>query len=43
MEEHFGLGKTARLKVPVAVVINKIDAFDLDAGSASPRSGNGSV
>jgi hypothetical protein len=30
LEEHFGLGKTARLKVPVAVVINKVDAFDLE-------------
>src|SRR6185369_6540761 len=30
MEEHFGLGKAARLKVPVAVVINKVDAFDLE-------------
>src|SRR6185369_10175933 len=30
LEEHFGLGKGARIKVPVAVVINKIDAFDLE-------------
>jgi len=36
MEEHFGLGKTARLKVPVAVVINKIDAFDLEARIGEP-------
>jgi hypothetical protein len=30
LEEHFGLAKVARIKVPVAVVINKIDAFDLE-------------
>ena len=36
MEEHFGLGKAARLKVPVAVVINKIDAFDLEARIGEP-------
>lgn len=36
MEEHFGLGKTTRLKVPVAVVINKIDAFDLEARIGEP-------
>lgn len=30
MEENFGLGKTARIRVPVAVVFNKVDAFDLD-------------
>lgn len=30
MEEHFGLGKAARVKVPVAVVVNKADAFDLE-------------
>lgn len=36
MEEHFGLGKATRLKVPVAVVINKIDAFDLEARIGEP-------
>jgi hypothetical protein len=36
MEEHFGLGKTTRLKVPVAAVINKIDAFDLEARIGEP-------
>jgi hypothetical protein len=36
MEEHFGLGKTTRLKVPVAVVINKIDAFDLESRIGEP-------
>ncbi|MDO8607898.1 MAG: hypothetical protein Q7R40_15285 [Phaeospirillum sp.] len=30
MEAHFGVGKTARLKVPLSVVLSKIDAFDLD-------------
>lgn len=30
LEEHFGQSKTARLKLPVAVVINKVDAFDLE-------------
>lgn len=30
MEEYFGLGKGARIKVPVAVVLNKADAFDLE-------------
>lgn len=30
LEEHFGLSKGDRIKVPVAVVINKIDAFDLE-------------
>ncbi len=30
MEEHFGLQQTGRIKQPVAVVINKIDAFDLE-------------
>ncbi len=30
LEENFGLKKTARVKVPMAVVINKIDAFDLE-------------
>lgn len=30
LEEHFELGKTARLKVPIALVINKVDAFDLE-------------
>ncbi|HSK80660.1 MAG TPA: hypothetical protein VLQ45_29670 [Thermoanaerobaculia bacterium] len=36
MEEHFGLGKATRLKVPVAVVINKIDAFDLESRIGEP-------
>jgi hypothetical protein len=36
MEEHFGLSKEARLKVPVAVVINKIDAFDLEQRIGEP-------
>jgi hypothetical protein len=30
LEEHFGQSKTVRLKLPVAVVINKVDAFDLE-------------
>jgi hypothetical protein len=30
MEEFFGLKKGERIKVPVAVVINKADAFDLE-------------
>ncbi len=30
LEEHFGLKKTARVKVPMAVVIHKVDAFDLE-------------
>ena len=30
LEEHFGLRKTARLRAPIAVVINKVDAFDLE-------------
>jgi len=30
LEEHFGQSKTARLKLPVAVVINKVDAFNLE-------------
>lgn len=30
LEQHFGLGKTARVKVPTAIVISKIDAFDLE-------------
>jgi hypothetical protein len=30
MEEFFGLKKGARLRVPVAVVLNKADAFDLE-------------
>ena len=29
LEESFALGKTAQVKAPVAVVVNKIDAFDL--------------
>lgn len=36
MEEHFGLKKATRIKVPVAVVINKIDAFDLEARIGEP-------
>lgn len=30
LEEHFELDKKARVRVPVAVVINKVDAFDLE-------------
>ncbi len=30
LEEHFGLKKTGRVKVPMAVVIHKVDAFDLE-------------
>ncbi len=30
LEEHFGLKKTARVKAPIAVVIHKVDAFDLE-------------
>jgi hypothetical protein len=30
LEEHFGQSKTVRLKLPVAVVISKVDAFDLE-------------
>lgn len=30
MEAHFRLGKTRRLKIPLAVVLTKIDAFDLE-------------
>jgi hypothetical protein len=30
LEENFGQKKTVRLKLPVAVVINKVDAFDLE-------------
>lgn len=30
MEEFFGLKKGARIRVPVAVVLNKADAFDLE-------------
>ena len=37
MEEHFGLGETARIKVPVAVVLNKIDAFDLEQRIGEPE------
>lgn len=29
LEESFALGKTAQVRAPVAVVVNKIDAFDL--------------
>lgn len=29
LETHFGLGKAAKVTVPVAVVVNKADAFDL--------------
>ena len=36
LEEHFGLGKTARIKVPVAAVINKVDAFDLERQIGQP-------
>jgi hypothetical protein len=30
LEEHFGQSRTARLKLPVALVINKVDAFNLE-------------
>ena len=30
LESHFGLGKTARVRAPAAVVVTKIDAFDLE-------------
>ncbi len=30
MEEHFKLGKTERIKKPLAVVLNKVDAFDIE-------------
>jgi hypothetical protein len=36
MEEHFGLEKGARIKKPVAVVINKIDAFGLEQRIGEP-------
>jgi len=36
MEEHFGLAKTGRLKSPVAVVLSKLDAFDLDDRLGEP-------
>jgi hypothetical protein len=36
LEEHFGLAKNARLKLPVAVVISKIDAFDLEQRIGDP-------
>jgi hypothetical protein len=36
MEEHFGLEKGARVKKPVAVVINKIDAFGLEQRLGEP-------
>ncbi len=36
LEEQFGLAKGARLKFPVAVVVNKIDAFDLEQRLGEP-------
>ncbi|HSK80662.1 MAG TPA: hypothetical protein VLQ45_29680 [Thermoanaerobaculia bacterium] len=36
MEEHFGLEKGARIKKPVAVVVNKIDAFGLEQRLGEP-------
>jgi len=36
MEEHFGLEPTARIKQPVAVVVNKTDAFDLEQVIGEP-------
>ena len=30
LEENFGLARGAQLKVPLAVVLNKVDAFDLE-------------
>lgn len=36
LEEHFRLAKTARVKVPMAVVINKVDAFDLEQRIGEP-------
>jgi hypothetical protein len=36
MEEHFGLHKGGRIKKPVAVVVTKIDAFDLETRLGEP-------
>jgi hypothetical protein len=36
LEEHWGLQKGARLKVPLAVVIDKIDAFGLEQRIGEP-------
>jgi len=30
LEESFGLSKTGRIRAPLAVVVNKVDAFDLE-------------
>ncbi len=39
MEENFGLSKTSQIKVPVAVVLSKVDVFDLEdrIGEAAVR------
>jgi hypothetical protein len=39
LEENFGLAKTGRLKTPVAVVINKVDALGLEAELAALEAG----
>ncbi len=36
LEENFKLKKTARVKVPMAVVIHKVDAFDLEQRIGEP-------
>jgi hypothetical protein len=36
LEEHFGLEKGVRLKVPLAVVVSKIDAFGLEQRIGEP-------
>jgi hypothetical protein len=36
LEEHFGLEKGTRLKVPLAIVVNKIDAFGLEQRIGEP-------
>jgi hypothetical protein len=35
LEESFGLSKTGRVRAPLAVVLNKVDAFDLE-GQITP-------
>lgn len=36
MEEHFGLPKGGRIKKPVAIVVTKLDAFDLESKLGEP-------
>jgi hypothetical protein len=36
LEQHFGLAKTACVKVPTAIVVNKLDAFDLEQRIGEP-------